>query len=138
VRVSAVAGAVAFVVLVPEHPPFGPEDAEIWAPDPRYGTPEQVHISYASNIDGEEHRRFTLVQAADPLPDRPGVEWRDHTGIYLGEDHHSHPPLHVVRLQRHGTHVELQTHHLHPDELLDLARTLVPLPQAHNLDPNGD
>jgi hypothetical protein len=44
------------------------------------------------------------------------------------EDRRVDPLLRTVRLERVGTHVELNSHYLELRDLLDLARSLVPLP----------
>jgi outer membrane lipoprotein-sorting protein len=121
-------GTAPFVVLVPERPPFGPPDARIEPSDGRYGIPEQIHIDYASPVDGEEDQQFWLIESADPIPERTGVDWRKEGGIRLGEDRRVRPALRIARLERLGTHVEIQSYWLGMKELLQLARSLVPLP----------
>ncbi|MGQ0668843.1 MAG: hypothetical protein ACT4PO_04080 [Actinomycetota bacterium] len=120
--------AVSFTVLVPERP-FAPLEARVEAPIPRYGIPEQVHISFASRWFGEDDRQFWLIESAEPIPERPGLAWEQEAEIRLGEDRESQPPLRIARLERLGTHVEIQSHHVGRDELLELARSLVPLPE---------
>ena len=46
----------------------------------------------------------------------------------LGEDRRFRPPLRLVRRERGGTYVEIESHDLSTGELLELARSLVPLP----------
>jgi hypothetical protein len=118
---------VSFAVLVPEHPPFGPVDASIF-PSRRRGIGDQVHISFGSMLDGEQDRQFWLFESAAPIPTREGVEWQDSGDIRFGEDRRVHPPLRIVRLERMSTHVEVNSYYLGLEELLDLARSLVPLP----------
>lgn len=48
----------------------------------------------------------------------------------VGEDRRMDPALRMLRLQREGTHVELTSHDLSFDEMIDLARSLVPLPHG--------
>jgi outer membrane lipoprotein-sorting protein len=119
--------AVPFTVLVPEHPPFGVEEVDIHPPDRRYGTPEQIHIGFASNFFGEDDRQFSLVESAEPLPERGAVEWREADAMRFGEDRDIDPPLRIVQLERLDTHVEVRSYYLEVEELLDLARSLVPL-----------
>lgn len=121
---------VPFVVLVPERPPFGPPDARIEPADRRLGVPEQVHIDYHSRIEGQEDRQYWLIESADSMPERTWVDWREEGGIQVGDDRQVRPVLRVARLQRLGTHVEIQSYRLSTEELLDLARSLVPLPPA--------
>jgi hypothetical protein len=128
VSLTELPDAVSFAVLVPEHPPFGPDGASIHPPDPRHGISEQLHINFASMFHGEEARQFWLVESAEPLPDRDWVEWQEAGGMRGGEDRHVHPALRIVRLERMGTHVELHSYHLEVEQLLRLARSLVPLP----------
>jgi outer membrane lipoprotein-sorting protein len=120
---------VPFTVFVPEHPPFGVEEVEIHPPDRRYGIPEQIHIAFASNFFGEDDRQFWLVESAEPLPGRDAVEWREADAMRLGEDRDIEPPLRIVQLERVGTHIEVRSYYLEMEELLDLARSLVPLRQ---------
>jgi hypothetical protein len=114
--------AVPYTALVPEHPPFGVEEVEIHPPDRRYGTPEQIHIAFASNLFGEEDRQFWLVEAAEPLPERGAVEWQVADAMRFGEDRDVDPPLRIVRLERLGTHIEVRSYYVEMEELLDLAR----------------
>jgi outer membrane lipoprotein-sorting protein len=128
VPLAELPGAVPFVVLVPEHPPFGPPSVTIEPPHPRHGISLQAHIHYGSPMDGEEDRQFWLIESAEPIPERDGVEWREEEGILLGDDRRMRPALRIARLERAGTHVEIQSYWLEVDELRDLARSLVPLP----------
>lgn len=118
---------VPFTVFVPEHPPFGVEDVDIHPHDRRYGIPEQIHIAFASNFFGEDDRQFWLVESAEPLPGRDAVEWREANAVRFGEDLDIDPPLRIVQLERLGTHIEVRSYYLEMEELLDLARSLVPL-----------
>jgi hypothetical protein len=118
--------AVSFTVLVPESPPFGADDVDLHPADPRHGMPEQIHIAYASQFFGEDDRYFWLVEAAETIRE-PAAEWRDAEGMRFGEDRAKNPPLRIVQLERLGTHVEVRSYSLQMEELLDLARSLVPL-----------
>jgi hypothetical protein len=69
-----------------------------------------------------------LIESADPIPERAGVDWREEGDIRLGEDRRVRPVLRIARLERLGTHVEIQSYWLGMEELLRLARSLVPLP----------
>jgi hypothetical protein len=120
--------ATSFTVLVPEHPPFPLESVALHPSDRRFGVSEQVHIGYASDFFGEEDRQFWLVESADRFPERRAVKWSEAGSLRFGEDHDIDPPLRLVQLQRLGTQVELPSYHLDVDELLHLARALVPLP----------
>jgi hypothetical protein len=128
VSLADLPGAVPFVVLVPARPPFGPPHVFIEPPRPRHGLPTQVHIDYLSPLPGEERRQFFLIESADPIPERAWVDWREEDGIRLGEDPQAQPVLRLARLERYGTHVEIQSYSLSVEELRDLARSLVPLP----------
>jgi hypothetical protein len=123
-------GAVPFDVFVPDRPPFGPPHVRVESPNRRYGIPLQVHIDYSSPLEGEEDRRFWLIESADPITDRDWVEWREEAGIRLGEDLRVRPVLRIARLERGGTHVEIQSYELTMEVLRDLARALVPLPST--------
>jgi hypothetical protein len=46
----------------------------------------------------------------------------------VGEDRHTSPPTIRVRLEVRGTHVELSSRDVPVEQLLDMARSLVPLP----------
>ena len=130
VKLIELPDAVPFTVFVPGHPPFGIEHADVHPPDRRYGIAEQINIAFASNSFGEEDRSFWVVESAEPLPERRAVEWNKANGMSLGEDQDVDPTLRVVRLERLGTYVELRSYHLEIEELLDLARSLVPLLDA--------
>lgn len=127
VSLTELLNAVLFTVLVPGRPPFGVEGIDIFPPDRRHGTPEQIHIAYASNFFGEEERQFWVVESAEPLPERHGMEWREGDTFRFGEDRDIDPPVRIVQLAHLGTHVEVRSYHLEMEELLDLARSLVPL-----------
>jgi hypothetical protein len=122
--------AVSFTVLVPEQPPFGPPDVRIDPADHRHGIPEQVHINYWSPLDGEENRQFWLIESAEATSDRQWVEWEEESGILFGEERHIRPVLRIARREHLGTHVEIQSYYLGTDELVGLARSLVPLPET--------
>ena len=120
-------GAVPFQVLVPERPPFGPPHASVEPASPRFGLPLRASIRYEDSAR-DELRGFGVLEAGEPLPEREGVQWRDVGNARLGEDRRFRPPLRLVRLERGGTHVQIESHDLSADELLELARSLVPLP----------
>jgi hypothetical protein len=122
--------SVPFTVLIPERPPFGPPEARIDPPDHRHGIPVKVHIDFASPLHVEEERQFWLIESGEPNPDQPWVDWHEEGEVRFGLDEKVHPPLRLVRLQQSGTHVEIQSYHLEEDELLELARSLVPLPDT--------
>jgi hypothetical protein len=122
--------AVPFTVLVPEHPPFGVDDVDIFPPDRQHGVPEQVHIAFASSFFGEDDRQFWLVESAEPFPGKRAVEWQKADDMRFGEDRDIDPPLRVVQLKRFDTHVEVRSYYLKMEELLGLARQLVPLRQS--------
>jgi hypothetical protein len=127
VPLEELAAAVPFEVLVPERPPFGPPHASIEPASARFGLPLRVSIRY-EDFARDEIRGFWILESGEPLPEREGTEWRDVGDARLGEDPRLRPPLRLVRLERGGTYVEIDSYDLSADELLELARSLVPLP----------
>jgi hypothetical protein len=119
--------AVPFTVVVPDHPPFAASSVAIHPPSDRDGVPELVNISYASDFYGEEDNLFWLVESAEALPHTRAVDWDTAEGMRFGEDRQLEPALRVVQLECLGTQVEITSYFLEMEQLLDLARTLVPL-----------
>lgn len=74
---------------------------------------------------------LSLRESAAPIPPPEKTEWRDLEGIVVAEDGHTDPPTIRVRLEMQGTHVELSSRDLSVGQLLDMGRSLVPLPPAH-------
>ncbi|HXF74097.1 MAG TPA: hypothetical protein VNO79_16005 [Actinomycetota bacterium] len=121
-------GAVPFQVFVPERPPFGPPQASVDPGRRRFGIPLHVRLEYHSPMPGEEDRSFWLVESGEPIEWWEGVEWREVGGVLLGEDRRVRPPRRLARLVRDGTHVAIEARGLGEEEVLELARSLVPLP----------
>jgi outer membrane lipoprotein-sorting protein len=141
VELAELPDAVPFTVLVPEHPPFGVDYVDVHPADHRHGRSEQVHITFGSNWFGEEDRRFSLIESAEPLPAQESMDWQNAGTVHFGEDRDIDPPLRRVQLERMGTHVEVRSHSLGIEELLDLARSLVPLagePPSLSATPTND
>lgn len=127
VNIQELQDAVPFTVVVPEHPPFGASAVSIDPPSGPDDVSERVHISYASDVYGEERQHFWLVESDEALVDTRAVDWDTTTGMRFGEDRQVEPPVRVVQLERLGTYVEVSSYFLEMDQLLDLARSLVPL-----------
>jgi outer membrane lipoprotein-sorting protein len=124
--------AVGFTVLVPERAPDDTDtDVMIEPALPRYGVPEHANITYHTFNRDATPMSLTLREsgAAMPLPDK--TEWREVEGIVVAEDPHTDPPTIRVRLEMQGTHVELSSRDLPVRQLLDMGRSLVPLPPVH-------
>lgn len=95
---------------------------------PRYGSPEYVDISYHT-FPGEGPPTFlALRESAEPMPEPTETEWRDIEGFHVGEDRHTSPATFRIRVESLGTHVELSSRDLSMERLLEMARSLVPLP----------
>jgi outer membrane lipoprotein-sorting protein len=123
--------AVAFTVVVPER---APDDAEVHATIeralPRYGVPEYADITYQT-FPRETPPTFVAIrQSAGPVPESNETDWKDLGGFRIGRDRHTSPPTIRIRLETLGTHVELSSRNLSVDELLDMGRSLVPLPAS--------
>jgi outer membrane lipoprotein-sorting protein len=121
--------AVGFTVLVPERAPDDAHvDAMIEPAVPRYGIPEHAEVTY--HTFPEDGRSILLVirQSSEPVPVAPETGWRDVEGFRVAEDHHTSPATIRVRLERLGTHVELSSRDLSVEQLLEMGRSLVPLP----------
>jgi hypothetical protein len=125
VALSELPGAVEFTVLVPANAPFGAEEVVI---HPAEGEiPETVHITFASELQGEDDRQFWLAEAARPFPGQRFVDWHLTEGMRYGNDHNVQPPLRVVQVNQLDSFVELRSYHLTMDELLALGRSLAPI-----------
>lgn len=121
--------AVGFVVLVPERAPDEADvDIMIEAALPRYGVPEHACITYHTFTRETTPTSLALRESAAPMPTAEETEWRDVGGMVVAEDPHTEPPTIRVRLEMQGTHVELSSRDLAAEKLLDMGRSLVPLP----------
>jgi outer membrane lipoprotein-sorting protein len=121
--------AVGFVVLVPERAPDEADvDVMIEAALPRYGVPEHACITYHTFNRETTPTSLALRESAAPMPMAEETEWRDVGGMVVAEDPHTEPPTIRVRLEMQGTHVELSSRDLAAEKLLDMGRSLVPLP----------
>lgn len=90
----------------------------------RTGTPLIVYVSYQWG-DG---RALTLRETAEPLPVRQRQSLHERDGMLVGQDRTISPPRDNVRVERLGTHVEMEGVGLSIQEMIETARTLVPLP----------
>ncbi len=126
--------AVGFTVLVPER---ALDDADVGvmieAPLPRYGVPEHADITYHTFNRDETPTSMTLRESGAPMPLPDKTEWREVEGIVVCKDGHTDPPTIRVRLEMQGTHVELSSHDLPVTQLLDMGRSLVPLPRGSSV-----
>ncbi|MBA3552552.1 MAG: hypothetical protein H0W27_06750 [Actinobacteria bacterium] len=122
-------GAVPFTVFVPQRP--SADQVEVWmTPERSRGrVPQSVQIAYTSS-DASRRGSLSLLESAQPMPPLDWVSWREKDEVMVGEDRRMDPALRMLRLQREGTHVELTSHDLSFDEMIDLARSLVPLPHG--------
>ena len=121
--------AVGFTVLVPERAPDNADvDVMIEPALPRYGVPEHANITYHTFNRDAAPTSLALRESAAPIPLPESTEWRDVGGIVVAEDRHTDPPTIRVRLEMQGTHVELSSRDLSAGQLLDMGRSLVPLP----------
>jgi outer membrane lipoprotein-sorting protein len=124
--------AVGFTVLVPERAPDDTDtDVMIEPALPRYGVPEHANITYHTFNRDATPTSLTLRESGAPMPLPDKADWREVEGIVVAEDGHTDPPTIRVRLEMQGTHVELSSRDLPMTQLLDMGRSLVPLPPAH-------
>jgi len=93
---------------------------------PRWNMPAHVHVSYQLG----RGRMLTLREAAEAMPVREGQVLEPRDDLLVGEARTVQPPRTNVRLQRQGTHVELEGMGMSLDELVALADTLVALPSG--------
>lgn len=124
--------AVGFAVLVPERVPDNADvDVMIEPALPRHSVPEHGIITYETFDRDTTPTSLVLRESAAPMPLPEKTEWRDVGGIVVAEDRHTDPPTIRVRLEMQGTHVELSSRDLPIRQLLDMGRSLVPLPPVH-------
>jgi hypothetical protein len=124
--------AVGFTVLVPERVLDDADvDVMIEPALPRYGIPEHASITYHTFNRDATPTSLTLRESGAPMPQPDKTEWREVEGIVVAEDAQTDPPTIKVRLEIQGTHVELSSRDLPMTQLLDMGRSLVPMPPAH-------
>lgn len=121
--------AVPFTILVPQRPSADQVDVRMTPERLRGRVPQSVQIAYTSS-DASRRGSLSLLESAQPMPTLDWVSWREIDGVMVGEDSRVDPALRILRLQREGTHVEITAHDLSFDELIDLGRSLVPLPRG--------
>lgn len=95
---------------------------------PRYGVSEYADITYHTFPRDAPPTFLAIRESAQPMPMPEDTEWRDIEGLMVGEDRHTSPPTIGVRLEVRGTHVELSSRDAPVEQLLDMTRSLVPLP----------
>jgi outer membrane lipoprotein-sorting protein len=124
--------AVGFTVLVPERS-LDDADVDVMIEPAllRHGVPEHANITYHTFNRDETPTSMTLRESGAPMPLPDKTEWREVEGIVVAEDPHTDPPTIRVRLEMQGTHVELSSRDLPVRQLLDMGRSLVPLPPVH-------
>jgi len=124
--------AVGFIVLVPERALDDADvDVMIEPALPRYGVPEHTSITYHTFNRDATPTSLTLRESGAPMPLPDKTEWREVEGIVVAEDPYTDPPTIRVRLEMQGKHVELSSRDLPARQLLDMGRSLVPLPPVH-------
>jgi hypothetical protein len=87
-----------------------------------------VDVTYSTFMRDGDVTTLSLRQSAEPMPESGRHAWRSIEGFRIGEDRRTSPVGRTVRTRRDGTHVELSSAHLPLERLLEMARTLVPLP----------
>jgi hypothetical protein len=123
---------VGFTVLVPERSLDDADvDVTIEPALPRYGVPEHANITYHTFNRDATPTSLILRESGAPMPLPDKADWRDVEGILVAEDGHTDPPTIRVRLETQGTHVELSSRDLPVTQLLEMGRSLVPLPRLH-------
>jgi outer membrane lipoprotein-sorting protein len=123
--------AVGFTVLVPERAPNDAEvDVMIWPALPRHQMPEHASITYHTFSRDGISTSISLRESAEPMPVSGASQWRDVAGFKVEEDGGTDDTTIRVRLERLGTHVELSSRDLSVGDLLDIGRSLVPLPPS--------
>jgi outer membrane lipoprotein-sorting protein len=123
--------AVGFTVLIPERAPDDAHiDVMIEPAVPRYGIPEHAEVTYHTFPEDGQPIFLAIRQSSEPVPVAPETEWRDVEGFRVAEDRHTSPSTIRVRLERLGTYVELSSRDLSVGQLLDVGRSLVPLPHG--------
>jgi outer membrane lipoprotein-sorting protein len=124
--------AVGFTVLVPERTLDDAQvDVMIEPALPRYGVPEHASITYHTFDQDRPGTFLALRESAQPMPVPDEIGWRDVEGFRVEEDRRMAPATIKVRLERLGTHVELSSRDLSVEQLLEVGRSLVPLPEGH-------
>jgi hypothetical protein len=124
--------AVDFTVLVPERAPDNADVHVMIEPAlPRHEVPEHANISYDTFDRDATPTSVTIRESAAPMPLPERTEWGDVGGIVVAEDRQTDPPTIRVRLEMQGTHVELSSRDLPVAQLVDMGRSLVPLPPVH-------
>jgi len=127
---AELSSAVPFTVLVPEHPDMVHEDGSIESPDPRLGRPLAVRFSYERQQGQPGPVPFVaFAESAEPMPELKDG-WRTIDDLRVRDEGSERRPRYRVVFQRRGTHVEMQSAELALEEVLALARSLVPLPSG--------
>jgi hypothetical protein len=130
---------VGFTVLIPERS-LDDADVDVMIEPAllRHGVPEHTRTSPATRSIGTSRpRQMTLRESGAPMPLPDKTEWREVEGIVVAEDPPYGPPTIRVRLEIQGTHVELSSRDLPVRQLLDIGRSLVPLPPFIGRDDPG-
>ncbi len=124
---SQLAEAVPSTLLVPERLPDGwivEVHAMLEPASGRGGRPLQASITYMYPDD----RMVGLQESAEPLPPIAGQERRVEDGLEIHEETRVRPPVRTAWTELLGTHVQLWASGVEMDEVIRMARSLVPLP----------
>lgn len=139
VPLGDVPSLVPFTVFVPprapiEKVPGGPR-ASVDRHDPREGRGPSVMLCYSVPKGDGEYGNLWIKQSGDPFPAPPPIlqrlrpeRWRKVGEFSEWVDDSMGYRQVMVRLARGGTHIELDSPVLGADGLLEIARSLVPLP----------
>ena len=122
-------GAVPFKVFVPAKAPRRPDLVELRNPEPRRGIQLSAIISYFIPNSEGKHGNLWIhesVRAEQTMP-QPPEGWRQVDSFMVCADETMGHLRCKLVLEREGTHIHLESTALGVRELIDLARSLVPL-----------
>ncbi|MGD0042840.1 MAG: hypothetical protein ABSE84_20945 [Isosphaeraceae bacterium] len=121
--------AVPFKVFVPAGLSRWPAAALVRNPEPRRGIPFSAVISYLGPKPSGEHANLMIHESAGPdqAPPLPTEEWGQVDGFSVATDRSTGHLRCKLVLEREGTCVRLESTDMALHELIDLARSLVPV-----------
>jgi hypothetical protein len=128
-KLEELAASLPYAVMVPDPKPHVLEMLRIFPEDERWGVPACTKVVYPIFEHGLQRGNLWVTLSAEPLPLIASDSWRAIEDMAVCEHSQGHYKC-KVRLEREGTHVEVESDALGTlDEVIAVAKSLVRCPR---------